>query len=120
MSNNRSNNRQSSLLVDETFMMEQTRREAEQEGHRKLARVHVREHSEAQASPEGELQNSIQEHPWFNSQRYDGVDSDTNPLPPLNTDARREYDNAKREQQLELQMRLGLMPKMGSTPEPKP
>ncbi len=109
-----------SYLVDETFLMEKERREKEQQGHRQLARVHAVEHQEPRTSagPEGELQNDIKQHPWLDSQRTDGIDPNENPEPALNSSARTEYDNAKREQDLELKMRLGLMPKMGTAPEP--
>ena len=111
-----------SYLVDETGTMERERRLAEQEGHRKLAKVHAREHHEEsmQETPEGELQNSIMQHPELNNQRFDGVDPNLNPEPPLNTEARREYDNQKREQEMEKQLRLGNMPKFTSTPRPQP
>lgn len=114
-----------SFLVDETKAMERAQRLLEQEGHRRLgARVHAREHNteERQASPsqEGELQNSIPQHPLLDGQRFDGIDPNLNPEPPLNTDARREYDNEKREQEMEKQLRLGNMPKFSSAPTPKP
>lgn len=113
--------RPGSYLVEETSTMERQRREAEQEGHRQLAKVHAREHhEEQQAAPEGELQNSIQQHPWLDKQLYDGIDNNLNPEPPLNTDARREFDNERREQEMEKQLRLGNMPKMRTAPEPKP
>ena len=88
-------NRGGSLLVEETVSMEQQRRLDEQQGHRKLARVHAREHSEEQQqemAPEGELQNNIQQHPWLDKQQFDGIDPNVNPAPPLNTDARREFE----------------------------
>lgn len=112
---------QGSMLVEETSSMDRERRIAEQDGHRRLARVHAREHSEetVHSAPEGELQNGILQHPDLNSQRYDGVDPNLNPEPPLNTDARREFDNEKREQDKEKQLRLGNMPKFSSAPTPK-
>lgn len=109
-----------SYLVNETFLMEQQRREREQQGHRQLAKVNVVEHEEPRQAAEGALQNNIKQHPWVDSQRFDGIDPNENPEPALNTEARKEFDNAKREQELEYKMRLGLMPKMGSTPEFKP
>lgn len=116
-----SGKRKRSVLIDETSTMEDQRRKEEQQGHRKLARVHARaqkhEHTNA---PEGELQNDIQQHPWLNKQQFDGIDPNLNPEPPLNTDARREFDNERREQEMEKQLRLGNMPKMGTAPEPRP
>ena len=114
--------RKDSYLVDETRTMERERRLAEQQGHRQLARVHAREHNEEQQqamAPEGEAQNSILQHPALDNQRFDGVDPNLNPEPPLNTDARREYDNERREQEKEKQLRLGNVPKFATTPKPQ-
>lgn len=109
-----------SLLVAESVSMERKRREAEQQGHRQLGKVHAREHSEQEPdnAPEGELQNNILQHPELDSQRFDGIDPNLNPEPPLNTEARREYDNEKREQEKEKQLRLGNMPKFTTAPKP--
>lgn len=112
-----------SILVEETKTMEIQRRQEEQQGHRRLARVHAKDHKEESTStpaPEGELQNDIRQHPWLDKQKFDGVDPGLNPEPALNTEARREYDNERREQEMEKQLRLGNMPKMGTAPEPKP
>jgi hypothetical protein len=108
-----------SYLVEETITMERERRLQEQQGHRQLAKVHAREHHEQhlQSSLSGELQNDILQHPWLDSQRNDGVDPNLNPEPPLNTEARREYDNERREQEKEKQLRLGNMPKFNPRPE---
>lgn len=112
-----------SILVEETEGMDRTRRLAEQEGHRRRARVNAREHHEReeakqQQSLEGELQSNILQHPALNNQRYDGVDPNVNPEPALNTDARREFDNERREQEMEKQLRLGNMPKFSTAPKP--
>lgn len=113
--------RGASYLVDETTSMERKRRKIEQQGHRQLAKVHAREHPEEtpKGAPEGELQNGIKQNPWLNSQRFDGVDSNLNPEPPLNTEARREFDNERREQDKEKQLRLGNMPQFSNAPKPK-
>ena len=113
-----------SILVDETRTMDRQRRIAEQDGHRRLAKVHAREHNEEQQqqqqpAPEGEMQNNILQNPWLDSQRFDGVDPNLNPEPPLNTAARREYDNERREQEMEKQLRLGNMPKFSTAPKPQ-
>ncbi len=111
-----------SMLVEETESMERERRNQEQKGHQRVARVNQRNHAEREAqkqAPEGELQNSIMQNPWLDSQRFDGVDPNLNPEPPLNTEARREYDNQRREQEMEKQLRLGNMPKMGTAPKPQ-
>ena len=102
--------------------MMREQREQEQQGHRSLARVNARDHAEREqnkAAPEGEPQNSILQHPDLDGQRFDGVDPNLNPEPPLNSEARREFDNAKREQEMEKQLRLGNMPKMGTAPKPE-
>lgn len=110
-----------SFLVVETKDMERQRRLAEQQGERRIALVKAREHSNQESQPglEGELQNSILQHPALDSQRFDGIDSPLNPEPPLNTDARREYDNERRNQEQEKQLRLGNMPKFTNTPKPR-
>jgi hypothetical protein len=113
--------RSGSYLVDETVSMMRDQREAEQQGHRRLAKVHAREHVEEpeQPAPEGELQNSILQHPELDNQRFDGIDPNLNPEPPLNTEARREFDNEKREQEKEKQLRLGNMPQFTTAPKPQ-
>lgn len=112
-----------SILVDDTESMERARRNLEQKGHRKLAKVHAREHYERdeqkRQSLEGELQNDILQHPALNNQRFDGIDPNLNPEPPLNSEARREFDNEKREQEMEKQLRLGNMPKFSTAPKPQ-
>lgn len=110
-----------SFLVVETKAMERQRRLAEQQGERRIALVKAREHSNQEAQPalEGQLQNSILQHPELASQRFDGIDSPLNPEPPLNTDARREFDNERRNQEQEKQLRLGNMPRFTNTPKPR-
>jgi len=109
-----------SYLVDETVRMDRERRLAEQKGHAQFTKVNAREHpeNEEKTVPEGDLQNSILQHPELDNQRFDGVDPNLNPEPPLNTEARREYDNQKREQEMEKQLRLGNMPKFSTAPKP--
>ena len=102
--------------------MDRQRRLQEQEGHRRLARVNAREHPDQlaeQPAPEGDLQNSILQNPWLNNQRFDGIDPNLNPEPPLNSEARREFDNERREQEMEKQLRLGNMPKFSTAPKPR-
>lgn len=111
-----------SILIAETKAMERNRRLMEQQGERRLASVKARDHSNdehLEQSPEGELQNNILQHPELASQRFDGVDPNLNPEPPLNSDARREFDNEKREQDKEKQLRLGNMPKYRTDPTPR-
>lgn len=110
-----------SFLVEETTSMDRNRRLMEQEGHRRVSRVNAREHSESlQANgPENDAQNTILQNPWLNSQRFDGVDPNLNPEPPLNSDAKREFDNERRDQSQEKQLRLGNMPKFSTAPKPQ-
>lgn len=110
-----------SILVDDTETMDRERRLAEQEGHRKRARVNAREHHERVAQQGQALErydNNILQHPALNNQRFDGIDPNVNPEPALNTDARREFDNERREQEMEKQLRLGNMPKFSTAPKP--
>lgn len=114
----------SSILVTDTETMYWEQRELEQKGLRQLgARVNAREHYERQEakqqSLEGQLQNDILQHPALNNQRFDGIDPNLNPEPPLNSDARREFDNERREQEMEKQLRLGNMPKFNTAPKPQ-
>ncbi len=113
--------RSGSYLAEETWTMGREQREAEQQGHRRLAKVHAREHHEPkdQTSPEGEPQLDMAQHPSLDSQRFDGIDPNLNPEPPLNSEARREYDNERREQEMEKQLRLGNMPKFSTAPKPQ-
>ena len=111
-------------LADDTVYLDRQRRLIEQDGHRHYARVNAREHGPEQSTVqnlalEGEEQNNILQNPWLNSQRFDGIDPNLNPEPPLNTEARREFDNERREQEMEKQLRLGNMPKMSSAPKPQ-
>jgi hypothetical protein len=98
-----------SVLMDETVRMSREQREIEQRGHRRLAKVHAREHAldeQQQPAPEGGLQNNILQHPELDNQRFDGIDPTLNPAPELNSDARLDYDNERREQEKEKQLRL--------------
>ena len=117
--------RSDSVLLDETLKMAGEQRLAEQQGHRRLAKVHARERLEEvsqAAAPEGELQNNILQHPELDNQRFDGVDPSLNPAPELNTDARLKYDNEKREQDREKQERLENVLGLANQPKfsPKP
>ncbi|NCX96786.1 MAG: hypothetical protein EBX41_10380 [Chitinophagia bacterium] len=116
--------RSDSYLADETVLMERQRRIHEQDGHRRLARVNAREHANTENSNpehglEGQAQNNIMQNPWLNSQRFDGIDPNLNPEPPLNSEARREFDNERREQEMEKQLRLGNVPRISPAPKPQ-
>ncbi len=110
-----------SMLVDETKSMENNRRIKEQEGHRQYAKVNQRERHDHEQSQGNELTAGPKEHPLLGkSQRFDGIDNNLNPAPPLNDLARKEYDNAQREQQAEREHRLGLGQEIGNKNRPKP
>ena len=107
------------MLVEETRAMANDQREEEQQGHRRFARVHARERFDDEpknAAPEGEMQNDIPENPWLNSQRFDGIDPNLNPNPPLNTEARREFDNLQNQKKLQYQLQHGLTPNTAPKP----
>ena len=110
-----------SYLVDETITMERERRIAEQKGHRQLTRVHAREHALEipNTGPGEELQSSLLAHPELDNQRFDGADKTITAVPLWNTEARREFDNERREQEKEKQLRLGNMPKFSTAPKPQ-
>lgn len=110
-----------SILRDETVSMEDSRREKEQEGHRKFAKVNQRDRDRSSQSQGNELAAGPKEHPLLGqSQRFDGIDNNLNPAPPLNDAARMEFDNAQREQQAEREHRLQLGQKLGKNNAPKP
>lgn len=116
--------RRSSILPDETKSMDRARRLLEQKGHRRQAKVNEREHhDDIGLSAEGAQQNNILQHEWLDNQRFDGIDPNLNPEPPLNSEARREFDNLKREQEMEKQLRkelkLGASPKYATAPKPR-
>jgi hypothetical protein len=113
--------KETSYLIDDSHSMERARRRIEQDGHRMLTKVHAREHrDDITSTPEGELQHSILQHPLLSMQRFDGIDPHLNPEPSINNDARREFDNERREQEMEKQLRLGNMPKFSTAPKPSP
>lgn len=63
--------------------------------------------------------SQIAGNPLLNTQRFDGIDPNVNPAPPLNSEARREFDNSRREQEREKQLRLGLAPGNAKRFDPK-
>jgi len=109
-----------SYLAEDTKYKENQRRVREQEGHRKWARVNARDRrdeEQQQQSLEESFDNNPLQHPELDKQLFDGYDPNVNPEPPLNTEARREYDKAKKEQEYELKMRLGQVPSTAPKPE---
>lgn len=116
-----------SFLSQETMAMENARRLEEQKGHRRYARVNQnkdRQIEEQNISAENQMGlQGPKEHPFLSdNQRFDGIDPNVSPAPDINTDARREFDNERREQEKEKQLRLGneLQNQYRSTPKPSP
>ncbi len=110
-----------SYLVEETRAMDRKRRQMEQDGERRIAKVQAREHPETEVnnSPEEAAQNGMLQHPELDNPRFDGDDPNLNPEPPLNSEARREFDNERREQEMEKQLRLGNTLKYTTAPVPR-
>lgn len=113
--------RSDSILPDETETMERKRRLVEQQGHRKLTKVHARDHAEREQQTSGDqLQRGPLEHPYLaDRQDLDGTPPNLSSLPPENPEARRDFDNERREQEKEKQLRLGNMPKFSTAPRPE-
>lgn len=105
-----------STFKEETRVMENARKDLEQTGHRRLGiSVHARERVNdeplsLEQSVDAEASSSLLQNPLLDNQRFDGIDPNVNPAPAMNTDARTEFDNIKREQELQKQLRLGLSP----------
>lgn len=98
-----------SILKDASKNMEWERRQEEQQGHRHHLKVQVqeaKEQKENEQSLEGEMEHQARQHPFLDKQTFDGIDSTVNPAPALNTDARTQFDNERREQEKELRLRL--------------
>jgi DNA-nicking Smr family endonuclease len=112
-----------SFLIEETQAMERRRRLIEQDGERRIARVNAREHPDTEVSAgnylEEAAENGMLQHPNLDSQRFDGIDPSVNPAPNLNGEARMKYDNERRNQEQEKQLRLGNMPKFDKAPKPR-
>ncbi len=109
-------------LIEETEFMQYERRGLEQQIERQLASVEERrkpQRKEGGNSPG--MQEKMKQHPLLDSQRFDGIDPNLNPAPFGNQEAMIEFENERREQEMEKQLRLGNMPKMGHsmTPEPR-
>lgn len=112
-----------SFFAAETKEIENQRRVQEQDAERRIARVQARDRSNEDAAIYGNhleeaAENGLLQHPYLDNPRFDGIDPNVNPEPPLNSDARREYDNQRREQEMEKQLRLGNMPKFNKAPKP--
>jgi len=112
-------------LADDTVERENQRRPKEQEGLRRLSGMSVQAHDRdvptesADLGIDQHMGAGIEEHPLLDKQQFDGIDASVNPAPSLSdAEARREYDNARNEQQLQKQLKLGLAPKMNTAPKP--
>lgn len=95
-------------LPEGTKSMEIERRQLEQEGHRRIAKVNARvKYGESPPDHGNELQHDeqYQRHPYLDSQRFDGVAVD-NPDVNLNPNARWIYENERAEQEKEKQLRM--------------
>jgi hypothetical protein len=111
-------------FVKETTNMVIEQRNKEQAGHRGLG-ISVKSEeknpdkpsiSEEQAL---DIESSLKSNPYLDNQRFDGFDPNTNPIPALNTEARKKYDEIKQEQELQLRQRLGLSPGKNFNPKPE-
>ncbi len=122
MANARSGDAQYLTEDTEQFMYDQ--HVDEQAGKRRLAKVHASEH-EARKARQNALDNEgpqqdVPQHPYLDKQLFDGVDINLNVDPTNNPNAKIDLENAQREQQLEMQMRLGLQPGKSFAPKPQP
>ncbi len=110
-----------SYLIEENEYMGYERRGLEQKVEAQLARVEERRKPQRKNNDGPGVQESIKQHPLLDSQRFDGIDPNLNPAPFGNQEAMIEFENERREQEMEKQLRLGNMPKMGrsNTPEPR-
>lgn len=115
------------MLAEDTDVRRNKQRLMVQDGLRQQTGLPVKarereitEESKVDFGHEAQLGQGLQDHPLLDKQQYDGTDPDVNPAPPLSdAEARREHDNARNEQQLQLQKRLGLQPGMSTAPKPQ-
>jgi len=112
-------------LTDDTVLRENQRRPLEQAGLRRLSGMSVKGHERevptesAEHGLEQQMSAGVEEHPLLDKQQFDGIDASVNPAPSLSdAEARREHDNARNEQQLQKQMKLGMAPTMNTAPKP--
>lgn len=115
-----------SVFKHETRSMENARRDLEQSGHRRHLGipVHAVERSNDEPltfeqSMDAEASSSLMQNPLLDTQRFDGYDPNVNPSAIDNPDARREFDNERRRQEQEKQLRLGLSPNNAKKFKPK-
>jgi len=110
----------------ETRAMENARRDLEQSGHRRHLGIPVHSVERSNDEPlsfeqsmDAEASSSLMQNPLLDTQRFDGYDPNVNPSTIDNPDARREFDNERRRQEQEKQLRLGLSPNNAKKFKPK-
>lgn len=107
-----------SYLPEENEYMGYERRGLEQQVERQLAGVEERKKPQRKEGNEpGGVEQKLRQHPLLDSQRFDGIDPGLNPAPFGIQEAEIAFENERREQAQEKQLRLGNMPKMGKAPE---
>lgn len=103
-----------SYLVEESEFMAYERRGLEQLVERQLASVEERKKPQRDnGNTPGGMEQKLKQHPLLDSQKFDGIDPGLNPAPFGNEEATIAFENEKREQDKEKQLRLGNMPQMG-------
>jgi hypothetical protein len=104
-------------LTDDTDQFMYDQHADEQAGKRRLARVHAVEHEDKQQLNQTQDLDGPQvdtpAHPYLDKQQFDGMDLKINELT-----TKADIENQLREQQLEMQMRLGMQPGRHFTPKP--
>lgn len=113
-------------LAEDTSKIMRDQRIDEQAGKRHVARVYARDHhvdefgqqNTSGLGAEEAPENDMPQHPWLDKQLFDGADQNLNIDPRNNPNAKMELENAEREQQIEQQLRLGLMPGLNRAPRP--
>ena len=104
-------------LTEDTDRFMYDQHAEEQAGKRRLARVHAEDHEEKhQRSNTQDLEGPHEEtpaHPYLDKQQFDGMDLKINEFT-----TKADIENQLREQQLEMQMRLGMQPGHQFTPKP--
>lgn len=108
------------LTPEESGRLANRRRQLEQAGHRRYARVNARFKPEVSNEPGMGPKSTLQQHPLLKTQRFAGVDKNMGVDPRYNPDAKREFENETREQEKEKQLRLGNMPSNSKRFDPRP
>lgn len=107
-------------LEEESEWMGYARRGLEQHVERQLSQVEERRKPQREnTGNEPGLEQKLKQHPLLDSQRFDGIDPGLNPAPFGNEEALIAFENERREQEKEKQLRLGNVPKMGNSYVPE-